>query len=365
MDRDAAFPDRDTVSPRSIRYLLAVAEHRSFTRAAEMLCISQPAMSQQIKQLEESLGVQLLDRTSRTVRLTGAGEVYVRYARRAMVELSSGRRALHQFQDLGRGMLEVGMTPITQYLVTPLLEGFSARYPGIALHASEMPQGDIEVAVSEDRIDLGIAFTNNLLSSDARSSEIETHVLFFETIDLAVGIDHFCAGQQSPLSGTTLGQMPLILLGSKFALRRHVDLYCLEHEITPQIAMETNSLTVMIEMVRLGRLATLLPRAIACAQCGLRPVSLQPELPHHAITLICRKGAYKSPACMAFGELASEWSSQRCAASTPDRLRPCPLAEACDRSRRGAVEASLSAPGEASAAIAEARGAPAPESASI
>lgn len=340
MERSTAFSDRDTVSPRSIRYFLAVAESHSFTRAAEVLCISQPSLSQQVKLLEESLGVQLLDRTGRTVRLTAAGEVYFRYARRALLELTAGRRALHQFQDLSHGILEVGMTPITQYLVTPLLESFSSHFPGIELHALEMPQGDIEVAVGEDQIDLGIAFTDSLLSSDARSCEIETHILFTETLELAVGNDHAFAEQLSPMSAQALGQLPLILLGGKFALRRHVDVYCAEHAITPQIAMETNSLSIIIEMVRLGRLATVLPGAIVCAQSELRAVKVLPELPQHAITLICRKGASRSPACIAFAGLAAEWSSHRCAASTQERLRPCPLADTCDKSVQGASAVS-------------------------
>ncbi len=350
--------DRNFVFPRSIRYLLAVVEHRSFTRAAEVLYVSQPTLSQQIKQLEETLGVRLLERTSRTVRLTNAGEVYARYARRALVELDAGKRAVHELEDLSRGSLQVGMTPITDYLVTPLLEDFSRRHPGIALSAIEMSQSEIEAAVAEDRIDLGIAFTNTLLSNGARSSDIDTHVLFIEALHLAVGKAHPCAEQPAPLDGHRLEQMGLVLLSTKFALRRHIDLYCLEHGITPQIAMETNSLSVIVEMVRLGRLATVLPKAIACAQSGLFPIMLLPELPHHAITLICRKGAYKSPACVAFAELASEWSARRCEAAPSERLNPCPLAESCDKSRRGAYESAVTEPEELPAAALAARKAP-------
>jgi LysR family transcriptional regulator, cyn operon transcriptional activator len=350
--------DRNFVFPRSIRYLLAVADHRSFTRAAEVLFVSQPTLSQQIKQLEEALGVQLLDRSARAVRLTDAGEVYARYARRALVELDAGKRALHQLEDLSRGSLQVGMTPITDYLVTPLLENFSRHFPGVALSAIEMSQSDIEVAVAEDRIDLGVAFTNTLLSSNARSSDIETHILFIEALHLAVGKVHPCAQQQTPISGQVLEQTPLVLLSTKFALRRHVDLYCIEHGFAPQIAMETNSLSVIVEMVRLGRLATVLPKAIACAQWGLNPIMLLPELPHHAITLICRRGAYKSPACLAFAELASEWSARRCEAAPMERLDPCPLAETCETSRRGAYESAMTAPEELPAAALAARNAP-------
>ncbi len=72
---------------RHINYFLAVAEHGSFTRAASALHVSQPALSQQIRQLEESLGVPLFDRSGRTIRLTDAGEVWRQYASRALQEL--------------------------------------------------------------------------------------------------------------------------------------------------------------------------------------------------------------------------------------------------------------------------------------
>lgn len=298
---------RTVAFPRSIRYLLAVAEHQSFTRAAEVLHVSQPTLSQQIKQLEDSLRVQLLDRSGRVVRPTDAGEVYLRHARRALGELDAGKRAIHEVRDLSRGSLRVAMTPVTEYLATPLLEDFNTRYPGIALSTLEMSQDDIEAALLEDHVDLGIAFTNTL-SSEARSGEIETQMLFIETLNLIVGKAHSYARQRAPLSGRTLEQESLVLLSTKFALRRHIDLYCLEHGITPRIAIETSSVSVIVEMVRLGRLATVLPKTIACTQYGLCPVMLLPELPHHTITLVCHKRAYKSPACLAFAELASDWS---------------------------------------------------------
>ena len=87
---------------RHINYFLAVAEHGSFTRAASALHVSQPALSQQIRQLEESLGVPLFDRSGRTIRLTDAGEVWRQYASRALQELGAGKRAIHDVADLTR-----------------------------------------------------------------------------------------------------------------------------------------------------------------------------------------------------------------------------------------------------------------------
>ena len=85
---------------RHINYFLAVAEHGSFTRAASALHVSQPALSQQIRQLEESLGVPLFDRSGRTIRLTDAGEVWRQYASRALHELGAGKRAIHDVAAL-------------------------------------------------------------------------------------------------------------------------------------------------------------------------------------------------------------------------------------------------------------------------
>uniref|UniRef100_UPI000B00BF77 LysR family transcriptional regulator n=1 Tax=Pseudomonas aeruginosa TaxID=287 RepID=UPI000B00BF77 len=102
---------------RHLRYLLAVAEHRNFTRAAEALHVSQPTLSQQVRQLEEQLRVQLLDRSGRSVRPTDAGELYLLHARRALRELEAAQRAIHEVRDLSRGRLRLGMTPtFTCYL---------------------------------------------------------------------------------------------------------------------------------------------------------------------------------------------------------------------------------------------------------
>jgi DNA-binding MarR family transcriptional regulator len=182
--------------PRSIRYLLSVAENHSFTRAAEALHVSQPTLSQQIKLLEEALDAQLLDRSGRTVRLTDAGEVYVRHARRALEELDAAKRAVVDLEDLSRGYLRLGMTPITEYLTTSLVDEFNARYPGIAVNAMEMSQDQIEAGVAEGTLDAGIAFTH-ATPSEVESSKIEMHTLFMEPLSLAVGADHALAGRQT------------------------------------------------------------------------------------------------------------------------------------------------------------------------
>ena len=288
---------------RHIRYLAAVAEHQNFTRAAEALHVSQPTLSQQIKQLENSLHVQLLDRSGRTVRLTDAGETFLRYTRRALRDLDAGTRAIHDVQDLSRGSLRLAMTPtFTAYLIGPLVERFRTRYPGITLSLQEMTQDRIEVALAEDTLDLGIAF------AEVRSSEIEAQALFVETLGLVVGNNHPHAGQQAPMTLRELEQEQLVLLRSDFATRRHIDGYFRDHGVAPRIAIEVDSVSAIMEIVRRGQLATMLPEAIAREQHGLNPVAVLPAIPHRTAALLRRKGAYMSATSRAFTELISTWS---------------------------------------------------------
>ena len=124
---------------RHLRYLLAVAEHRT-SPAPPRRCVSQPTLSQQVRQLEEQLRVQLLDRSGRSVRPTDAGELYLLHARRALRELEAAQRAIHEVRDLSRGRLRLGMTPtFTCYLVGAPVDPFNQRYPGIELSLEVAP----------------------------------------------------------------------------------------------------------------------------------------------------------------------------------------------------------------------------------
>lgn len=285
---------------RHIRYLLAVAEHCNFTRAAEALHVSQPTLSQQIRQLEESLGAPLFDRSGRSVRLTDAGQAYVAYARRALQDLEAARRAIHDVQDLSRGTLKLAMTPtFTAYLTGPLLSRFNQRHPGIDLGIEEMPQDRLEAALAEDRVDLGIAFAGGHLA------EIEPQPLFSETLSLMVG-PHCPEQGRRPLSAAALGRQSLVLLGADFATRRHIDLYCRQQGIAPRIAVEANSVSAIVEIVRHGPLATLLPSSIASTQPGLRTLALRSPPAPRNVVLLERKGAYRSAACQAFRQMLLE-----------------------------------------------------------
>ncbi|MER6116427.1 transcriptional regulator CynR [Streptomyces sp. NPDC001743] len=286
---------------RHLRYLLAVAEHGNFTRAAEALHISQPTLSQQIKQLERTLGVQLLDRTGRTVRLTDAGAVYTDHARRALRDLAAAERAVHDVQDLSRGHLRLGVTPsFTAYLMGPLIAELHTRHPGIDLTLVEMTQDRIEVALLADGLDLGIAF------ADAHLPGITATALFTEALTLVIGTPRPGADQTAPLAVGKLADRQLALLSDDFATRHHIDAYFTRHRITPRITVEANSIQALTEIVRRTALATVLPDAVTHDHPHLTPVPLDPPLPTRTVALLRRTDAYESAAALAFSRLTHD-----------------------------------------------------------
>lgn len=286
---------------RHIRYFIAVAQHRNFTRAAEALHVSQPTLSQQIRQLEDTLGVPLFDRSGREIQLTDAGAAYLHYARRAMHDLEGGKRAIHDVQELSRGTLRLAMTPtFTAYLIGPLLEKYNRRYPNLTLNILEIPQDRIEAMLNEDALDIGIAF------DETHSPDIETQVLFVEALALMVGKSHPYAESRASLTLDEFRNQALVLLNQQFATRHTVDRYCRQHDVAPRIAMEVNSISAVIELVQRTTLATLLPAAIAREHEQLCLVNLEPALPQRTAALLLRKGAYRSAATRAFIALALE-----------------------------------------------------------
>ncbi|MGF1428236.1 transcriptional regulator CynR [Kitasatospora sp. LaBMicrA B282] len=286
---------------RHLRYLLAVADHGNFTRAAEELRIAQPTLSQQVKQLERAIGAQLLDRTGRTVRLTDAGAAYAQHARRALRDLAAAERAVHDVADLSRGHLRLGVTPtFSAYLVGPLTADLHARHPGITLDLRELAQDRIEAALLADELDLGIAFAG------PHPPGLAATALFTETLSLVRAADPDDSRAPRPLPAAELAGRHLALLSQDFATRTHIDAYFAAQRVRPEVAVETDSLQALVEIVRRTSLATVLPDAITHDHPHLTPVPLDPALPARTAALLHREAGYRSAAARAFARLAED-----------------------------------------------------------
>ncbi|CNI24481.1 LysR family transcriptional regulator [Yersinia frederiksenii] len=285
---------------RYVRYFLAVAEHQGFTRAAAALHVSQPALSQQIKLLEESLNTQLFDRSGRNIRLTDSGEVYLQYVRRAFRALDEGKRAIHDVEDLSRGSLRVAATPtFSAYFIGPLVAEFYARFPNINLQVQEMSQEKIESLLLNNDLDVGIAFDNGDFQ------DIESQHLLTETLALIVANHHPLAWQKK-VTLEDLNNEKLILLSQEFATRVHIDRNFLQAGLHPRVQIEMNEISTVLDVIRRTSLSTMLPATIAIQNNDLVALPVTGwELGRTAV-LMRRRGAWQTAATKVFIDVALE-----------------------------------------------------------
>jgi LysR family cyn operon transcriptional activator len=288
---------------RQAHYILAVADTGNFTRAAATLNISQPALSQRIIDLEAQLGVQLFDRSGRTVKPTDEGRTYIEHVRRALRELNAGERAMRDVAGVSGGTLRIGFLPLfTTHLVGPLMQAFYSRHPGVAVTIEILAQAALETALVDDHIDIGLAF------SDVESDEIVVETVEDDELCLVVGKRHSLYARDK-VRVTELKGADFALLTKAFITRGPIDRYFRYHKVRPRIAIESNSADSLIAIVSGAPLATVMPSATASLVPGLKAVPLVPPAGTWTLSVLQRKDAYRSAASKALVNILKQ---QRC-----------------------------------------------------
>jgi DNA-binding transcriptional LysR family regulator len=191
---------------RHLRYFVAVAQEQSFTRAAERLHVAQPPLSRQIQQLEEELGLILLDRDSRPLRTTDAGRIFLEQALLVLERMDAIRLTMQRLKGAGRSHFVIGFAASTIYAALPnLIRRFRAAAPEIELSLVEMVSLEQIPALKEGRIDVGfgrIRFDDPAVRRD---------VLREEQLVAALPQSHPLLAQTTPLSLASLAREPLII----------------------------------------------------------------------------------------------------------------------------------------------------------
>jgi DNA-binding transcriptional LysR family regulator len=189
---------------RQLRYFITVAEELHFGRAAETLHLSQPALSKQIQALEDSLGVQLLDRTKHWVRLTIAGQKFLETAHRILQEVEQGIQATRQIADGEMGRLKIGFTEATLFSLAPdIIKTYREHYPQVELIVTSGGTETHVEALRTHQIDVGFVYL------PIREPSLAIRPLFEETYVAALPASHRLARQkQTALS--SLANEPLI-----------------------------------------------------------------------------------------------------------------------------------------------------------
>jgi len=195
---------------RHLRYFVAIAEERSFTRAAERLWVAQPGLSTQIRRLEAELGVQLFERHTRGVDLTGAGTVFLERARAALAAAESARATGRDLESGVVGSVRLGLTTAARWRGTSaVLEQFTRQHHGVELTVLEGYGGTLWRDLRDGRLDAVVA------SSSFASADLRTLELGAEPWAVMVGAGHRLAGT-GPLAARELH-------GERIAVTGHRD----------------------------------------------------------------------------------------------------------------------------------------------
>lgn len=251
---------------RNYEYFAAIVEAGSLTKAAERLYVSQPSLSQYIKRLEASLGVELFDRSTSPLRLTYTGERYYQYVLQFMKLDENVRREFQDIQDQTRGRLRLGVALWRGACLLPdVFPSFYQQYPGIHIELTEGRSIQLESALMNDKIDLAVMNLPRTLDYNKLTCEIicEERILLAAPShhpyvrDLLADCATFEGYPLAPLE--LLEHIPVILTKPGQNLTHEVRHMLGKNHIEPNILLETGNLTTAINLTARGIACTFVP----------------------------------------------------------------------------------------------------------
>lgn len=246
------------VELRQLRYFVAVAEELHFGRAAARLGIAQPPLSQQIQRLERLLDARLLDRTSRRVQLTPAGQALLVGARRV---LAGAEEALEATRRAGRGEsgnLRVAFAATVMFLALPrIIRAFRDRYPEVHMDLREMPTGPQLAALHAGDIDIGF------VREPDPDPALEIVTVMREPLRIAVHRAHPLAARPT-LAVRDLAHEPFVLFPADLAPGLHAQVIglCRAAGFTPNVVEESRELYTSVSLVEAGLGVSILPASV-------------------------------------------------------------------------------------------------------
>lgn len=271
----------------------AVCENKSITKAAQTLFVSQSAVSQAIKQLEQQAGIVLLNRNKQGVTMTAEGEVLFSYVSSAVDLLETAQKKLEDMKTLSMGALKIAASDtISQYLLLPILERYSKQYPNIKLQIVNRTSKESIDLLKSGKVD--IAFVNMPISDD------DINVTpYFEIHDIFVaqkGSDYL----KKFYTFEEVAQLPLILLEEKSISRWYIQKFFSDKGIAirPEIELGSHELLLLFAKINLGVSCVIKEFSAQYFHC-LSPLKM-PQLPKRNIGIAYLKGVSLSTAAQKF-----------------------------------------------------------------
>ncbi|RZA31132.1 MAG: LysR family transcriptional regulator, partial [Lysobacteraceae bacterium] len=238
---------------RDLKYLLALADHKHFGRAAAACFVSQPTLSTQIKKLEEELGVSLVERAPRKVMLTPAGLAAAERARRIVAEVEQMKEAARRSQDPEAGSVRLGLFPtLGPYLLPHVIPRIRARFPNLELLLVEEKSDVLLSRLHDGKLDAA------LLALPVHDEQLHSQFLFEEPFVLAVPEHHPLAARGS-LGLSELNDQKLLLLEDGHCLREQALEVCRLSGANEKSEFRATSLETLRQMVAANGGITLLP----------------------------------------------------------------------------------------------------------
>ncbi len=251
-----------------LRYVCAVAETGSFSRAAEHCQIAQPSLSQQVLKLEEDLGTKLFDRLGRSVRLTEAGRAFLPHARSILNQMETARSSVADKCADIRGSVAVGVIPtIAPYLMPRYTTVFAKKYPDAKLRIVEETTPILVESLRDLSIDLAI------LALPLRHKDLDLIPLRTEPLFVVLPRNHPHAAAES-LALRDLRGESFVMLRDGHCFRDLSIATCARARITPRIAFESDQFSSLFGMVAAGVGISLVPEMAIDRNAGCRYVRL-------------------------------------------------------------------------------------------
>jgi LysR family hydrogen peroxide-inducible transcriptional activator len=269
-----------------LRYFVATSEAGSMTLAAKRCRVAQPSLSQQIRKLEEGLGVSLFDRVGRGVVLTDAGRALLPRARRILGEVAETRENLRAEVESGAGRLAIGAIPtIAPYLLPPMLASLRTEFPGCELVVREDLTGALVEAVVNHELDVAVT------STPIDHELVEVEVVGREELLVVAPAGHPLASL-ARLSLEDLRDQPTVSLHEMHCLGAQIAGFCARAGVRPDIVCRTTQLATVLEMVRLGLGVSLAPEMAAAGDTSDERAYLRltRDHPSREIALVRRVG---------------------------------------------------------------------------
>ena len=228
-----------------LHYFAKLAEVEHYTKAAEELSISQPAVSQAIKQLENTLDAALFHRAAKGVRLTSEGELLYSYVAKGYEQIEMGVKKVHQMQNMELGEVRIGASDMTlQFYLLPYLEKFHEQYPGIKVIVTNAPTPETLNYLREGHIDFGIVSTPFPERPDIQMIPVR------EIEDVFVAGRRFFSYKNRTLDFQKLESLPLIFLEKNTSSRSYMDEFLAGNGVYVQPEFELATSDMIVQFVR-------------------------------------------------------------------------------------------------------------------